>query len=466
MSQKVQNGTLKLTTKTWDKDTNGLFDYSTKTIKKSNEAIQNSTSLIRNNLEIKSASNELIKENEELLFKIEKKPNSNAYLFENNVNKNMEANGENIAKINNNCWFVCNDNENASFEQNNANNKKNKNKNVNYYLTKNDIIKFGRLKFSLIEVYLYSGDQKYELQVPDTACEINKNNSKTENVFNLEREVPILLKPNNDEKILCRICYCEEEDIENNPMVHLCKCKGGINYAHYKCIKLWMRTKLLILMNKKRTVKTYYINRFNCEICKTPYPFRFKIPGNNKIFELIDIIRPQIGNYIVLESLDQVKENNNNKYIHIIKLVDQDDITIGRGIDADVKINDISVSRLHSKLNFNFEKKNLLIRDCDSKFGTLVLIKNQFELKERESLTIQIGRSVINAKVVKTNKKKIFGYKKVLDNKENEEATEENINIENDNFHKFKITFFSENESEKQLGESESNNNSIGMDIL
>ena len=41
MRQKVQNGTLKLTTKTWDKDTNGLFDYSTKTIKKSNETIQN-----------------------------------------------------------------------------------------------------------------------------------------------------------------------------------------------------------------------------------------------------------------------------------------------------------------------------------------------------------------------------------------------------------------------------------------
>ena len=149
-----------------------------------------------------------------------------------------------IAKINNNCWFICNDNENAPFEQNNTNNKKSKNKNVNYYLTKNDIIKFGRLKFSLIEEYLYSGDQKYELQVPDNACEINKSNSKTETVFNLEREVPILLKANNDEKILCRICYCEEDDIENNPMVHLCKCKGGINYAHYKCIKLWMRTKL------------------------------------------------------------------------------------------------------------------------------------------------------------------------------------------------------------------------------
>lgn len=455
MSQKGSNGTLKIVTRTWDKDTNGLFDYSTKTTKKVNEDIKNTTYLIRKNDEIKSDPNELIKEYAELLFKIDKAPNSNTFLFENKVDKNMDANVENIAKINNNCWYVCNDNKNSSFEIN----KKNKNKNVNYYLTKNDIIKFGRLKFSLIEVHLYSGDTKYELQIPDNASLININNSKSENVFNLEREVPILLPSNSEEKIQCRICYSEEEDIETNPMVHLCKCKGGINYAHYKCIKSWMRTKLIILMNHKRTVKTYYINKFNCEICKTPYPFRFKIPGHDKVFELIDIIRPIIGNYIILESLDQVKENNNNKYIHIITFVDGNDITIGRGIDADVKINDISVSRLHSILNFNFEQKTLLIRDCSSKFGTLVLIKDNFELKERDSLVMQIGRSVINAKVIKShNRKKILGSKKLSQNEENEEATEENIYIESENFNKFKI-FLSENKSEN-------NNNSISMDIV
>ena len=61
-----------------------------------------------------------------------------------------------------------------------------------------------------------------------------------------------------------------------------------------------MRTKLMILINKKQTVKTYYIPRFNCEICKKPYPFRFKLDGNeNKIFELIDIERPKC-NYIIM----------------------------------------------------------------------------------------------------------------------------------------------------------------------
>ena len=80
-----------------------------------------------------------------------------------------------------------------------------------------------------------------------------------------------------------------------------------------------------------------------------------------------------------------------------------------------MKINDISVSRLHSKLKFNFEQKSLLIKDCGSKFGTLVLIKNPFELREKEFLEMQVGRSVVSAKVIKGDRKKIFGFKKVND---------------------------------------------------
>ena len=52
--------------------------------------------------------------------------------------------------------------------------------------------------------------------------------------------------------------------------------------------------------------------------------------------------------------MDQVKENNNNKYIHVISLVNY--IIIDKGIDADIKINDIFVSRAYNELNSDFEK--------------------------------------------------------------------------------------------------------------
>ena len=48
-------------------------------------------------------------------------------------------------------------------------------------------------------------------------------------------------------------------------MVHLCNCKGHLNYAHFDCIKHWIKTKIILNENYKKTVKTYYIPKFNCE---------------------------------------------------------------------------------------------------------------------------------------------------------------------------------------------------------
>ena len=58
--------------------------------------------------------------------------------------------------------------------------------------------------------------------------------------------------------------------------------------------------------------------------------------------------------------MDQVKENNNNRYIHAIYLVYNNYIIIDKGIDDDIKINDTFVSRSYNKLNFDFEK-NIII---------------------------------------------------------------------------------------------------------
>jgi len=472
MSQKNLDGSLNIYAQTWTKDTNGLFDFSSTEIINSKESIKENACLTRKNFSIKKKLNESKDPNEEYLFNIIKK--ENRYLFENKIDFNMEPNTENITKINNKLWYIINNNPKSNDEKN----KKNRNK--NYYLTKKDIIKLGRLKFNIIEDSLYSGDKKFELCIPNDASFINKQDIKKEMVFNLVKSVQRFIKENTEEKVLCRICYSEEDDRINNPMVHLCKCKGGINYAHFNCIKHWMNTKLKICTNIKETVKTYYIPRFNCEICKAPYPFQFKLAeSDNKIYELIDIKRPKC-NYIIMESLDQIKENNNNKYIYVIKIINEEDITIGRGIEADIKINDISVSRLHSKLNFNFANKSLLITDLRSKFGTLVLIQNSFELKEKDSLIIQSGRTLMKAEVTPKEKKKIFMCKKFKDYKKENVIKNSLINVEF-KVDKEKLEINNENDMSKnvenindykinndkgiQIRENESNNNSIDMEI-
>ena len=40
--------------------------------------------------------------------------------------------------------------------------------------------------------------------------------------------------------------------------MNLCKCSGGIRFAHYECIKKWMETKLSLKENVKKTVKYLY----------------------------------------------------------------------------------------------------------------------------------------------------------------------------------------------------------------
>jgi len=159
---------------------------------------------------------------------------------------------------------------------------------------------------------------------------------------------------------------------------------------------------------KKKTVLSYNMKSFNCEICKTPYPLRFRY--NNKYFEIIGCSRPQSFNYIVLESLNQLKDNNNYKSIHVITLNEGERIVMGRGHDSDVRINDISVSRTHSCIVLN--NKKVLLKDLKSKFGTLILVQKELEITPEKKLSLQIGRSYFeatfpNSKELKAKEKNI-----------------------------------------------------------
>lgn len=48
--------------------------------------------------------------------------------------------------------------------------------------------------------------------------------------------------------------------------------------------------------------------------------------------------------YIVLESIS----SNTSKVVHILNMVEEEQISLGRGHDADVRVTDISVSRCHA----------------------------------------------------------------------------------------------------------------------
>ena len=101
----------------------------------------------------------------------------------------------------------------------------------------------------------------------------------------------------------------------DNPILHICKCKGSSGNVHVECLKAYLDTKKKVQANKAR-VETLYWKRFECEICKQSYPLSVNIGGQD--VPLITYAVPE-SNHIVLESQHHLLESNTQRIVHIAK---------------------------------------------------------------------------------------------------------------------------------------------------
>ena len=70
---------------------------------------------------------------------------------------------------------------------------------------------------------------------------------------------------------------------------------------------------------------------------------------------------------------------------------------LGRGHESDLRITDISVSRLHALLKCT--KDGFILEDNNSKFGTLILERGPVKLEPEVKKVVQVGRTVLYATV-------------------------------------------------------------------
>jgi pSer/pThr/pTyr-binding forkhead associated (FHA) protein len=99
------------------------------------------------------------------------------------------------------------------------------------------------------------------------------------------------------------------------------------------------------------------------------------------------------NNYMVLESIKSAPA----KVVHVFDL-SFDNFKVGRSVETDMKIADISVSRTHSFLTLRDGR--LYVEDNGSKFGTLVKIQRPQALLravdfDTRSIICQIGRTLV-----------------------------------------------------------------------
>jgi hypothetical protein len=171
----------------------------------------------------------------------------------------------------------------------------------------------------------------------------------------------------SDQRV-CRICLGEEEENDpENELICPCKCAGTMKYIHKDCLREWMNGKKLVYNGER--VKSFFWKAIECELCKTAFETNMK----NKLFHIMDFERPE-EEYLIMESVKSAPA----KVIHVFYLDKGNEFKIGRSIDTDMKIADISVSRIHSYIRV--KNNQLFVEDNGAKFGTLLKIRDPLEI--------------------------------------------------------------------------------------
>jgi len=109
--------------------------------------------------------------------------------------------------------------------------------------------------------------------------------------------------------------------------------------------------------------------------------------------EIIDIARPTPNPYLILERLESVKDC---RALYVLNVEGTNELKIGRGHTNNILVNDISVSRLHASIKY--VDGEFFLFDNNSKFGTLVLVQKQLELK-KDTVFLQCGKTVVTLAV-------------------------------------------------------------------
>jgi len=237
-------------------------------------------------------------------------------------------------------------------------------------LFESDIIKLGRFKFRVRQMVASScGGAQPELRLDDTGATCCAE------------------APNAENNSMCRICLLEGSSPED-PLIAPCQCKGSIECVHLGCLRHWVKGRLNLSDNNSGS---YFYRPLACELCKAVYPAYVHV-GSDR-FPLVEVPRTTAP-FIVLENMVRDSQQHASRGLHVISLAENKLLKLGRGHESDVRIADVSISRCHATIRFH--RGQFVLEDHNSKFGTLVAMKKPRALDPGNSISIQVGRTVLS----------------------------------------------------------------------
>lgn len=328
--------------KTWSRDSHALFDYEASNLVKSTARTTGSSKLLRIGNKCEFAFGDVPEACEVLLHISER--NSIRHTDEYSVRPSP----------NEKLWLVV----------------KNLPEGKGCRLVEGDVIKIGRVMFRVKQLSP-DGEARPTFPSLSSALEVEVYNGETA-----------------EQPLACRICLSDVQS-RANPLISPCKCSGTMKFIHLECLQEWLKSRLNLKLSGSAT--SYFWRTLDCELCKEDFPTTVQV--SSEIRDLVEVHKPN-SPFIVLED---IKREHSNRGLHVVSMSEGNSFKLGRGHECDIRVSDISVSRMHAEIRL--KDGGFFLVDKDSKFGTLVQARRVMHLVPGLTVSLQISRTVLSLKV-------------------------------------------------------------------
>ena len=195
-------------------------------------------------------------------------------------------------------------------------------------------------------------------------------------------------------KSACRICLSDEET-SDNLLLSPCHCDGSVKHIHFRCLQEWMKSKCEV--KTKGCITRCILHRLQCELCKTVLPDRLCVQG--RYIDMHAFTHSEQP-HVTLEEVVREEEGSDARTLYILSFEEGRPMRVGRGRECDIRIRDFAVSRVNSLLKL--EKGQFILVDKGSKFGSLKGLNHPISLIHLP-IMFQVDRTIITIEAPKSS---------------------------------------------------------------
>lgn len=249
--------------------------------------------------------------------------------------------------------------------------------NEGYALREADVIKIGRFKLTVQQLVLEG-----PAEIPDYTA--------------IHDERPLVEATQAD--LHCRICLgtAQETNIETDGPLLLapCLCKGGSQAVHLVCLQTWLQQKYQVKNDRNRFISC---KPPGCEVCKAAYPSSLQRPeGSVALHSAVPALNPPFLVLMIPKGAGEARDRPHGERFIFAPADSGAKLRIGRSSTCELRVNDVSVSRVHATVTF--QDGSFLLWDEGSKFQTCVHPRGPMVLPGTGARTVdvQAGRTVLS----------------------------------------------------------------------